>query len=122
MITDPNKGILGISYNHLNLPTIIGMGKNRSIAYLYDANGVRLRMTTVNNKFTYVRDYFNGIEYYGNTLESIYHLEGRVFNNNWAFRYEYAIADHLGNTRLTITEKNGNGEVDVNNLSTNEIL
>jgi RHS repeat-associated protein len=34
----------------------------------------------------------------------------------------YAIRDHLGNTRLTFTDKNGNGVVDVTNTASNEIL
>jgi RHS repeat-associated protein len=37
-------------------------------------------------------------------------------------RYEYAIRDHLGNTRLTFTDKNSNGVVDVTNTASNEIL
>ncbi|MBK8191655.1 MAG: hypothetical protein IPK76_00015 [Lewinellaceae bacterium] len=55
-------------------------------------------------------------------LEAIYHAEGRVYNNGGTLRYEYAIRDHLGNTRLTFTDKNGNGVVDVTNTSANEIL
>jgi RHS repeat-associated protein len=55
-------------------------------------------------------------------LEAVYHAEGRVYNNGGALRYEYAIRDHLGNTRLTFTDKNGNGVVDVTNTSANEIL
>jgi RHS repeat-associated protein len=35
---------------------------------------------------------------------------------------EYAIRDHLGNTRLTFTDKNSNGVVDVTNTASNEIL
>ncbi|MBK8502526.1 MAG: hypothetical protein IPL46_10100 [Saprospiraceae bacterium] len=61
-------------------------------------------------------------------LESISHAEGRVYNVNVnvssteLLRVEYAIRDHLGNNRLTFTDKNNDGKVDVNNLSTNEIL
>ncbi len=37
--------------------------------------------------------------------------------------YEYSIRDHLGNTRLTFADKNGNNVVDItNNPVTNEIL
>jgi RHS repeat-associated protein len=37
-------------------------------------------------------------------------------------RYEYAIKDHLGNTRLTFTGKNGNSKIDVTNTASNEVL
>jgi len=40
-----------------------------------------------------------------------------------ALRYEYAIRDHLGNTRLTFTDKNNNGRIDITTTaSTNEVL
>ena len=81
------------------------------------------------------KDYAGGIEYRSTptkalALESFYHAEGRVFNTNVAaattteiLRYEYAVKDHLGNARLTFTDKNGNGLVDQTNLgSTNETI
>ena len=45
LISDANKGITHITYNHLNLPVLITFvappGGTRSIAYVYDANGVK---------------------------------------------------------------------------------
>ncbi len=75
----------------------------------------------------YRQDYVSGIEYRyttagGLTMEAVYHSEGRVYNNGGTLRYEYSIRDHLGNTRLTFTDKNANGVVDVTNTSANEIL
>jgi hypothetical protein len=79
----------------------------------------------------------NGIEYRSTStvslsLESMYHAEGRVFNTNTgttgadALRYEYTIKDHLGNARLSFTDKNNNvsrpderSGVDVTNNTTN---
>jgi hypothetical protein len=60
------------------------------------------------------------------SLESIAHGEGRVFNTNTgtasadALRYEYSIKDHLGNARLTFTDKNSDGKVDNSTTATNE--
>jgi RHS repeat-associated protein len=52
------------------------------------------------------------------TLEAIYHPEGRITPNGAAFRYEYNIKDHLGNTRLTFADINNNGAVDITGVAT----
>jgi RHS repeat-associated protein len=54
-------------------------------------------------------DYADGIEYNNGTLQSIYHSEGRVTTINGALKYEYALKDHLGNTRLMFSDKDNNG-------------
>jgi RHS repeat-associated protein len=110
MTADPNKGITSIAYNHLNLPTTIIFTNSRSISFLYDAGGNKLRKTVVQNGVTqYKQDYVGGIEYKDNVLESIYHAEGRVTNINGGLKYEYALKDHLGNTRIMFSDKNGDG-------------
>ena len=72
----------------------------------------------------YTQDYIGGIEYRDGSREAIYTAEGRVFYTSpTTTRYEYSIKDHLGNARLTFTDKDNNGVVDVtNNPATNEIL
>jgi RHS repeat-associated protein len=87
---------------------------------------------TVNNTGAvtlYKQDYVSGLEYRSNgsagalTLEAIYHPEGRITPNGAAFRYEYNIKDHLGNTRLTFADINNNGAVDITGVATTtEIL
>ncbi|MEM6699871.1 MAG: hypothetical protein AAF599_15820, partial [Bacteroidota bacterium] len=42
MVSDKNKGINTITYNHLNLPTQITFDNGSSISYIYDATGVKL--------------------------------------------------------------------------------
>ncbi|NUO03198.1 MAG: RHS repeat-associated core domain-containing protein, partial [Saprospiraceae bacterium] len=134
---DPYKGITSIVYNkYLNLPETITFAGGKSIVLLYDASGKKLRKTVnIGGLYQYIQDYVNGIEYRTTlikpiTLESIAHPEGRVFNTNVTassttevLRYEYSIRDHLGNVRISYTDKNANGKVDVtNNSTTNEIL
>ncbi len=69
------------------------------------------------------RDYVAGIEYLEDTLEAIYHTEGRVFYLAGQRRYEYNITDHLGNTRLSFTDKDGDGKIEIfDSLAINEIL
>jgi RHS repeat-associated protein len=53
---------------------------------------------------TTVQDYAGGIEYKNGIIEALYHSEGRVYNNNNTWRYEYTIKDHLGNARVTFAD------------------
>ena len=112
MTADPNKEITNIVYNHLNLPTTITFTNSRSISFMYDAGGNKLRKTVVQNSSTvYTQDYVGGIEYRNGVLESIFHAEGRITNVNSTLKYEYALKDHLGNTRIMFCDKNGDGLV-----------
>ncbi len=112
MTADPNKAITNIAYNHLNLPTTITFTNNRTINFLYDAGGNKLRKTVVQSGTTqYTQDYVGGIEYRNGILEAIYHAEGRITTISGTLMYEYAMKDHLGNTRLMFCDKNNNGVI-----------
>jgi RHS repeat-associated protein len=125
LIWDANKNISNIDYNHLNLPTVITFVGNKTITFLYDAGGNKLRKTVVDNGITqYVQDYVGGIEYRNSVLESIFHSEGRITSIDGVMKYEYALKDHLGNTRIMFSDKNGDGIVQQSllpNSTTNEI-
>lgn len=133
MTTDPYKGMT-VAYNFMNLPTKFTFTGNKVIDIIYDGSGRKLRKTVTNNSTVqYTQDYLSGIEYRTNSsvtlsLESIYHAEGRVFNTNTgttsadALRYEYAIRDHLGNTRLMFTDKNADGKIDITTTASTEVL
>ena len=43
MITDINKEITNISYNHLNLPELVSFEDGKYVRYLYDAAGIKLQ-------------------------------------------------------------------------------
>jgi RHS repeat-associated protein len=112
--SDPHKGITSIQYNYLNLPVLISYADGRKIEQRYDAAGTLIfrwmtgDVTTPANN--YFQTYIYGIEYRGSFMESVAHQEGRLFNTvnstvNASWRYEYSISDHLGNTRLTFTDK-----------------
>lgn len=133
MTTDPYKG-MSITYNFMNLPTRFTFTGNKIIDVIYDGGGRKLRKTvTDNGTVQYVQNYVGGIEYRTNStvslsLESVYHGEGRVFNTNTgttsadALRYEYAIRDHLGNTRLMFSDKNADGKIDITTTASTEVL
>jgi RHS repeat-associated protein len=124
--TDSYKGITNINYNQFNLPTTITFSSGNSIEYKYDATGNKSYKTVKVGSTTQYEHYYlpGGIEYRktgtGNTrIEAIYHGEGRYFNTNVdasdspTWQKEYTLKDHLGNARITFTDKNGNGMVDV---------
>ena len=58
------------------------------------------------------RDYIGGTEYVDGVLESIYHTEGRLHYINGTAQMEYTTVDHLGNTRLSYADLNGNGIIE----------
>ncbi|MEL7120506.1 MAG: DUF6443 domain-containing protein [Bacteroidota bacterium] len=135
LTADSYKGISSITYNYLNLPNVITYTSGNSIEITYDAAGTKLRKTVkVGASTQYQQDYAGGLEYRktgtgSRRVEAIYHDEGRYFNlnvdvnNTLNWQKEYAIRDHLGNTRLMFTDKNGNNVIDVtNNPVTSDIL
>ncbi|MGK6353569.1 RHS repeat-associated core domain-containing protein [Parapedobacter sp. DT-150] len=63
-------------------------------------------MTAVAGGVTYVygasgqtRDYIDGIEYVGGTMELIHTKEGRIVRSGDTYTYHYFLRDHLGNNR-----------------------
>jgi RHS repeat-associated protein len=107
MTEDLNKGIDLITYNHLNLPTHIYFANNgtagRRIGYVYTADGIKLRKYTHLNTNAEgpVTDYVGAYVYENNELQFIQTSEGRLVpDGNGGYDYEYAIKDHLGNTRV----------------------
>ena len=126
--SDPHKGIT-VTYNYLNLPSVILWSNGNKMEMSYDAMGTKLsKKVSVGATEQYTQHYLGGIEYnaVGTTrkLEAIYFADGRVYNTNVttasttvALRYEYAIRDHLGNTRLMFADLDNLGTI-----SSNEIL
>ncbi len=102
------KGIV-TAYNHLVLPVYIAKGGD-SILMTYDAGGTLLRKQHKSGSTVVMtRDYIGGIEYVNDTLDAIYHSEGRIKYIDEVARYEYYIRDHLGNIRLTCSDLNADG-------------
>ena len=107
MISDQNKNIVKIKYNHLNLPTEILFGNNNQINYLYTATGVKLQKKVKTNDVVVTTNYVDGFQYKNNALQFFPHAEGYVNcvqdeqlvqkYYNYVFNY----VDHLGNIRLS---------------------
>ncbi|WP_304437725.1 RHS repeat domain-containing protein, partial [Flavobacterium sp. Leaf359] len=108
MVSDQNKNIDLIAYNHLNLPTKITFAGGATIEYLYNANGKKLRKTVTESAMPVkTQEYLDGFDYANGTLEAIHTAEGYVKaasdGTRPAFNYIYNYKDHLGNIRLSYT-------------------
>lgn len=110
MISDENKGITSILYNHLNLPISVEfVGTAKSISYLYNANGQKINKTINSGAPLYTitnTDYMQGgFQYKGSDLQFFPHPEGyvNITDNKGinSFNYVYNYTDHLGNIRLS---------------------
>ena len=117
MLSDANKGITSITYNHLNLPTNVNF-ESGSIFYVYSADGVKLSksieeddeqgdITQYAGNYIYVEDEISA------KLQFFNHTEGYVkVDDTGEFHYIYQYKDHLGNVRLSYTDNDNNGTID----------
>ena len=127
LITDNNKLIDKITYNYLNLPTLVHPNTKGNIVYTYDAAGGKIKKVTSDStsRHTVTTLYISGFVYQQtdtitnptggiDTLQFIAQEEGRV---RWAyhkyttgysaygFEYDFFEKDHLGNTRMVLTQQ-----------------
>jgi RHS repeat-associated protein len=108
LTSDNNKKISSISYNYLNLPQTITVTSKGTITYTYDAMGNKLQKQTIEGGTTTTTLYGAGTVYINNALQFVLHEEGRIRINstNNGYIFDYFLKDHLGNTRMTITDDN----------------
>ena len=113
LIADSNKKISNIIYNYLNLPTTIYFRGKGHISYLYDTRGNKLEKTVVDSTYggskTTTTKYLGGVVFVNDTLQYVTHEEGRIRYDTTggihSFYYDYFLKDHLGNTRMVLTEQ-----------------
>ncbi len=125
MISDKNKGVTNIDYNHLNLPTKVSFD-NKHIEYIYDAIGNKIskainrgysekEVTSYANNYVYYRKASRGAQ---PKLQFFNHSEGYVkvdeigASSEVEMNYVYQYKDHLGNLRLSYTDVDKNGMID----------
>ncbi|RZS93147.1 DUF6443 domain-containing protein [Aquimarina brevivitae] len=121
MVTDNNKGITGISYNHLNLPTTVNVNTNAhngNITYIYDATGAKLRKIATEGSAVTTTDYAGNYIYKNGNLEFFNTPEGYIeptVTSSGVERYDYVyqFKDHLGNIRLSYADNDKDGKIDV---------
>ncbi len=110
MIKDVNKGIINITYNHLNQPVEIDFGTKKTV-YTYTATGGMLKTEIYENGMLESTTEYNGaFVYKDNTLSYINIPGGRIVAITK--EYQYNLTDHLGNVRVTFKkDTNGNAEI-----------
>ncbi|WP_374173029.1 DUF6443 domain-containing protein [Flavobacterium tructae] len=107
MISDANKNITAITYNHLNLPTKITFATTGNIVYIYNATGQKLqKIVNRSGSATVVTDYMGGYQYekigeQPAILKFFPTAEGYVELVAGSYKYIYQYKDHLGNVRLS---------------------
>jgi RHS repeat-associated protein len=115
---DNNKAISSITYNYLNLPNVITVTGKGTITYTYDAAGNKLQKVTSDNTVSPTKTtttlYLGNAVYQNDTLQFIGHEEGRTRwayhkylngNNAYGYEYDYFLKDHLGDTRMVLTQQ-----------------
>lgn len=127
LTVDNNKKISSITYNYLNLPSVITVTGKGTITYTYDAAGNKLKKQTIDystsgKTITTTTTYINGFVYeskittpanspnddYTDKLQFIPHEEGRIRptgNTTQPWAYDYFLKDHLGNVRMVLTDE-----------------
>jgi RHS repeat-associated protein len=121
LTVDNNKKVNTIHYNYLNLPDSISITGKGYIKYIYDASGNKHKKITSEtsiNKIT-TTTYLGGFVYqYAatttnpnglDTLQFVLHEEGRARPKTVAksdtMLYDFLERDHLGNTRVVLTDE-----------------
>jgi RHS repeat-associated protein len=104
---DKNKDITGITYNYMNLPSVITITGKGSIEYIYDAAGNKLKkIVHETGKPDKTTLYLFGT-YQDDILQFFPQEEGRVrfIPATTTFAFDYFIKDHLGNVRMVLTDE-----------------
>lgn len=108
ILSDANKDITSIEYNHLNLPTGVNFVSG-DISYIYDATGTKLKKIVSTGTTT---EYAGNFIYEDGTLKMFSHPEGYAEPKPLrGYNYIYQFKDHLGNIRLTYADSDNNGSI-----------
>ncbi len=116
LLSDGNKNITSILYNHLFQPYQITIAGKGTITYTFDNLGRKHKKVVVDNTIVPARTttwlYTDNYVYRNDTLEYFTHEEGRVRagtpaspGNYTKWNFDYFLKDHLGNVRMVLTEE-----------------
>ena len=99
---DLNKGITNISYNCLNLPSVVTFSDGSTVTYTYAAGGTKLKTVHKIGSTTTTTDYCGNVVYENGVQKLLLTDEGYVtLSDN---KYHYYLKDHQGNNRVVINQ------------------
>ena len=99
---DLNKGITNISYNCLNLPSVVTFSDGSTITYTYAADGTKLKTVHKTGSTTTTTDYCGNVVYENGVQKLLLTDEGYVTLSD--SKYHYYLKDHQGNNRVVINQ------------------
>ena len=99
---DLNKGISNISYNCLNLPSVVTFSDGSTITYTYAADGTKLKTVHKIGGTTTTTDYCGNVIYENGVQKLLLTEEGYVTLSDG--KYHYYLKDHQGNNRVVINQ------------------
>lgn len=119
LVQDFNKKLALVRYNAVNLPVTLQFSNGNTTNYLYDASGVKRRvthqtavagvnvpmgsivaLTGTQVAHTVTTDYCGNVIYENGLLSKILTPEGYITMNGTTPVYHYFLRDHLGNNRV----------------------
>ncbi|MCI5057874.1 MAG: RHS repeat-associated core domain-containing protein [Flavobacteriales bacterium] len=104
-----NKDV-DIKYNANNLPYQFIFDNRDTLRIYYTTDGRKyLKKSIDRNGNAIGKHYVDDFEYLNGTLESISHKEGRTSRYGTSFQNEFALKDHLGNSRVYFADQDKNG-------------
>ena len=99
---DLNKGITNISYNCLNLPSVVTFSDGSTITYTYAADGTKLKTVHKIGSTTTTTDYCGNVVYENGVRKLLLTEEGYVTLSD--SKYHYYLKDHQGNNSVVINQ------------------
>lgn len=113
LTSDKHKKVTKIKYNHLNLPVEINFGTDK-IEYIYTALGEKIQKKVTDKGVVTLTDYLGGFQYVKGKLSFLPTAEG--FFNAETNVYVYQFKDHLGNVRLSYSDKSKNNTIEASEI------
>ncbi|MEM9549309.1 MAG: RHS repeat-associated core domain-containing protein, partial [Bacteroidota bacterium] len=125
-ITSISNKKLGIQYSYHDLPVKLTTDVGEIINY-YTSSGIKLKSVLIpfsESMLPKVTNYFENLEFENQKIRAIYFSEGRATYLEDEEYIEYFLKDHLGNTRVRLADKNGDGLVfyDANDPENDEVM
>jgi RHS repeat-associated protein len=98
--------------------TLPPVGAPWQVRYAYTFGGHKfLKETELEGETPEVRLYLGGAEFVNGQPESYYHSEGRVALTGDKPAFQYKLTDHLGNTMVLFEDKDGDGIITTESMS-----